>query len=105
MIFVQIFLDAYFSISSIYIGEVMGKKFGGMTISLSFFVYGLGSVAFVILNLFIDHWRSDIAIFGFTIALSLVFLLPFKETPYLNYKTRNIVQFYNSLIAISEINQ
>ena len=76
----------------------MGKKFGGMTISLSFFIYGIGSVAFVIVNLFIFDWRSDVAIFGFSIALSLVFLLPFKETPFLNYKTRNIIDFYKSLI-------
>lgn len=87
-------MDAYFSISSIFIGEVMGKKFGGMTISLSFFIYGVGSVVFVIINLYIFNWRSDVAIFGFTIALSLVFLLPFKETPFLNYKTRNIGNYY-----------
>ena len=61
-------MDAYFSISSIFIGEVMGKKFGGMTISLSFFIYGVGSVVFVIINLYIFNWRSDVAIFGFTIA-------------------------------------
>ena len=82
----------------------MGKKFGGMTISLSFFIYGLGSVAFVILNLYISNWKSDIIVFGFTITLSLIFLLPFKETPFLNYKLRNIGEYYHSLLKISRIN-
>lgn len=97
-------MDVYFSISSIFIGEVMGKKFGGMTISLSFFVYGLGSVAFVIINLYILHWRIDVLIFGITIALSIIFLLPFKATPFLNYKIRNVVEFYHSLLSISKKN-
>lgn len=51
-----IFIDGYFSISSIFIGEVMGKRFGGMTISLGFFAFGLGSVTFVLINLFVYKW-------------------------------------------------
>lgn len=99
-----ILLDSYFGVGQVMITETMGKKFRGITTSLSFFIYGLGAFLFLGFNAIINQYQDNILIIELSMFIIIIFFYLLGETPFYHYKRKNITYLYKTLGAISDTN-
>ena len=52
----MIYSDVFFNVSSVVINESMGKNYRNFTLGFTYFVYGMGNLSLLVINLFVNDY-------------------------------------------------